>query len=67
MVPWPVLCIAGWAFLDATLRGTEGRRHWWGPLLRPLDEKDEEEEVEEGATEVRWGEGMVGGRTRVQI
>ena len=33
-VPWPVLRLTAWAFPMATMRTTEARGQWWGPVLR---------------------------------
>ena len=33
-IPWPVLRMTAWAFLNATMRTTDARGQWWGPVLR---------------------------------
>ena len=32
-VPWPVLRMTAWAFPTATMRTTDVRGQWWGPVL----------------------------------
>ena len=32
--PWPVVRMTAWAFPTATLRTTDARGQWWGPVLR---------------------------------
>ena len=67
LVPWPVLRMVNWAFPDATVWGAEDRGRWWEPVLRPRNEIDDGEEVEEGAKEVWWGEEPADRRAGVQI
>ena len=33
-VPWPLLRMTAWAFSTATMRTTDARGQWWGPVLR---------------------------------
>ena len=65
-VPWPVLRMTAWAFMTATMRTTDARGHWWGPVLRlPRDVQGEEEA--QGGMEVSWEEEQEGKRRGVQI
>ena len=65
-VPWPVLQMTAWAFPNATMRTTDARGQWWGPVLRLPKEVREDEEVQ-GEVEVWWGEEKEGKRTGVQL
>ena len=47
-VPWPVLRMTTWALLTATMRTTDARGQWWGPVLRLHREVQEDEEAQEG-------------------
>ena len=65
-VPWPVLRMTAWAFPNATMRTTDAREQWWGPVLRlPKDVREDEEA--QGEAEVWWGEEKEGKRTGVQL
>ena len=44
-VPWPVLRMTAWAFPTATMRTTDARGQWWGPVLRLPKELQEDEEA----------------------
>ena len=61
-VPWPVLRMTAWAFPNATMRATEARGQWWGPVLR-LPKKVQEGEEAQGEVEVWWGDEKEGKRT----
>ena len=65
-VPWPVLQRTAWAFPNATMRATDARGQWWGPVLRLPKEVQEDEEAQ-GEAEVWWGEEKEGKRTGVQL
>ena len=65
-VSWPVLRMTAWAFPTATMRTTDVRGQWWGPLLRLPREVQEDEEAQ-GDMEVWWGKVQVGKRTGVQM
>ena len=65
-VPWPVLRTTAWAFPNATMRTTDARGQWWGPVLRLPKEVQEDEEAQ-GEVEVWWGEEKEGQRTGVQL
>ena len=65
-VPWPVLRMTAWAFPTATMRTTDARGQWWGPVLR-LPREVQEDEGAQGGMEVWWGEDQEGKRTEVQI
>ena len=65
-VPWPVLQMTAWAFTNATMRTTDTRGQWWGPVLRLPKEVREDEEAQ-GGVEVWWGEEKEGKRTGVQL
>ena len=43
-VPWPVPRMTAWAFPHATMRATDARGQWWGPVLRLPKEVQEGEE-----------------------
>ena len=64
--PWPVLRMTAWAFPNATMRATDTRGQWWGPVLRLPKEVQEDEEAQ-GDVEVWWGEEKEGKRTGVQL
>ena len=63
-IPWPVLRMRAWAFPNATMRTTDARGQWWGPVLRLPKEVREEEEAQ-GDVEVWWEEEKEGKRTGV--
>ena len=65
-IPWPVLRMTAWAFRNATMRTTDARGQWWGPVLRLPKEVREDEEAQ-GDVEVLWGEEKEGKRTGVQF
>ena len=65
-VPWPVLRMTAWAFQTATMRTTDARGQWWGPVLRLPKEVQEDEEAQEGV-EVWWVEEQEGKRAGVRI
>ena len=65
-VPWPVLRMTAWAFPTATMRTTDARGQWWGPVLRLPKEVQEHEEAQ-GGVEVWWGEEQEGKRAGVQM
>ena len=65
-IPWPVLRMTAWAFPNATMRTTDTRGQWWGPVLRLPKEVQEDEEAQ-GDVEVWWGEEKEGMRTGVQL
>ena len=65
-IPWPVLPMTAWAFPNATMRTTDTRGQWWGPVLRLPKELREDEEAQ-GDVEVWWGEEKEGKRTGVQL
>ena len=54
-VPWPVLQMTAWALPNATMRTTDARGQWWGPVLRLPKEVQEDEEAQ-GKAECWWGE-----------
>ena len=58
--------MTAWAFPNATMRTTDTRGQWWGPLLRLPKEVREDEEAQ-GDVEVWWGEEKEGKRTGVQL
>ena len=64
-VPLPVLRMTASAFLNASMRTTDARGQWWGPVLR-LPKEVQEEEEPQGEVEVWWGEDKEGQRTGVQ-
>ena len=47
-VPWPVLRMTAWAFPTATMRTTDARGQWWGPVRRLPEEVQEDEEAQGG-------------------
>ena len=47
-VLWPVLRMTAWAFPNATMRTTDARGQWWGPVLRLPKEVQEDEEAQGG-------------------
>ena len=51
--PWPVLRMTAWAFPNTTMRTTDTRGQWWGPVLR-LPRGVQEDEEAKGEVEV-WG------------
>ena len=55
-----------WAFQTATMRTTDARGQWWGPVLRLSTEVQEDEEAQ-GGSEVWWGEEQDGKRTGFQL
>ena len=63
---WPVLRMTAWAFPNATMRTTDARGQWWGPVLRLPKEVQEDEEAQ-GEAEVCWGEEKERKRTGVQL
>ena len=65
-IPWPVLRMMPWAFQNATMRTTDARGQWWGPVLRLTKEVREDEEAQ-GDVEDWWGEEKEGNRTGVQL
>ena len=65
-VPWLVLRMTAWALPTATMRTTDTRGQWWGPVLRLPKEVQEDEEAQ-GGMEVCWGEEREGKRIGVQI
>ena len=65
-VPWPVLRMTAWAFPTATMRTTDTKGQWWGPVLRLPKEVQEDEEAQEGV-EDWWGEEQEGKRAGVQM
>ena len=65
-IPWPVLQMTAWAFPNATMRTTDARGQWWGPVLR-LPKEVREDEVAQGEAEVWWGEEKEGNGTGVQL
>ena len=54
-MPGLVLITMAWAFPTATMRTTDVRGQWWGPLRRLPREVHEDEEAKEDV-EVWWGE-----------
>ena len=58
--------MTAWAFLTATMRTTDTRGQWWGPLLR-LPRHMQEDEEAQGGMEVWFGEEQEGKRTGVQM
>ena len=62
----PVLRMTAWAFPTATMRTTDARGQWWGPVLRLPKEVQEDEEAQ-GGVEVWWGEKQGGKRTGGQM
>ena len=58
--------MTAWAFPNATMRTTDARGQWWGPVLRLPKEVQEDEEAQ-GEVEVWWGEEEDGQRTGVQL
>ena len=58
--------MTAWALLTATMRTTNARGQWWGPVLRLFREVQEAEEAQEGV-KVWWGEEQEGKRAGVQI
>ena len=58
--------MTAWAFPNATMRTTDARGQWWGPVLRLPKEVQEDEEAQ-GEVEVWWGEEEEGQRTGVQL
>ena len=62
-VPWLVLRMTAWAFLTATMRTTNARGQWWGPVLRLPREVQEDEEAL-GNMEVSVGGGAGGEKDR---
>ena len=64
-VPWPVLRMTAWVFLTATMRTTNVRGQWWGPVLLPREVH--EEEGAHGDMEIWCGEEHEGNRAGVQI
>ena len=65
-VPWRGLQMTAWAFPNATMRTTDARGQWWGPLLR-LPKAMREDEEAQGEAEVWWGEGQEEKRTGVRL
>ena len=65
-VPWPVLRMTTWAFPTATMRTTDARAQWWGPVLGLPKEVQEDEEAQ-GGVDVWWGEEQEGKRAGVQM
>ena len=65
-IPWPVLRMTALAFPNATMRTTDTRGQWWGPVLRLPKEVQEDEEAQ-GEVEVWWGEEKEVKGTGVQL
>ena len=65
-VRWPVLRMMAGAFPTATMRTTDARGQWWGPVLRLPREVQEDEDAQEGM-EVWWGEEQEAKRAGVQM
>ena len=65
-IPWVVLRMTALAFPNATMRTTDTREQWWGPVL-PLPKEVQEDEEAQGDVEVGTGEGKEGKRTGVQL
>ena len=65
-VPGPVLIMTAWAFPTATMRTTDARGQWWGPV-RWLPKEVQEDEEAQGGVEVWWGEEQEAKRTGVQM
>ena len=65
-VPWLVLQMTAGAFPNATMRATDAKGQWWGPVLRLPKEVQEGEEAQ-GEVEVWWGEEKKGKRTGFQL
>ena len=65
-VSWPVLRMLAWAFPNATMRTTDARGQWWGPVLQLLKEVQEDEEAQR-EVEFWWGEEKEEHRTGVQL
>ena len=65
-VLWPVLRMTAWVFPNATMRTTDARGQWWGPVLRLPKEMQEDEEAQ-GGVKVWWREEKEGKRTGVQL
>ena len=65
-IPSPVLRMTAWAFPNATMRTTDTRGQWWGPVLR-LPKQVREDEEAQGGVEVWGGEEKEGKRTGVQL
>ena len=62
-VPWPVLRMTARAFATATMRTTNVRGQWWGPVLRLLREVQGNDEAQ-GGMEVGWVGGAGGEKDR---
>ena len=58
--------MTAWAFPNATMRTTDTRGQWWGPVLRLPKEVQEDEEAQ-GEVEVWWEEEKEGKGTGVQL
>ena len=58
--------MTAWAFPNATMRTTDARGQWWGPVLRLPKEVQEDEEAQ-GEAEVWWGEEKEGKGRGVQL
>ena len=58
--------MTAWAFSNATMRTTDTRGQWSGPVLRLPKEVRGDEEAQ-GDLEVLWGEEKEGKRTGVQL
>ena len=58
--------MTAWAFPNATMRATDARGQWWGPVLRLPKEVQEDEEAQ-GEAKVWWGDEKEGKRTGVQL
>ena len=62
-VLWPVLRMTAWAFPTATMRSTDARGQWWGPVLRLPRDMQEDKEAQ-GGMEVWLGGGAEGEKDR---
>ena len=63
-VPWPVLQMTAWTFLNATMRATDARGQRSGPVL-PKEVQEGEEA--QGEVEVWWGRGKGGEEHRCPV
>ena len=58
--------MTAWAFSNATMRSTDARGQWWGPVLR-VPKEVQEGEAAQREVEVWWGEEKEVKRTGVQL
>ena len=58
--------MTAWSFPNATMRTTDARGQWWGPVPR-LPKGVRKDEEAQGEAEVWWGEEKEGKRTGVQL